>query len=1372
MLFCLTLLLVSCSKSSTPTTSAKIVLGASALLSGANDVIFYGESVDGNHTFAKWVGQSATEVILDLPEGEWEFKALAWTNPNLEGDIKCYADLVTLSGSNQDIIVSLSAGNCSDPLLNDTGYDVNKAFDLNGCDDLSIISNFSASCLAANRGHGYSFKIIANDWDMTAPGSEVINDSLFSSCLNAGVSNVKMPFGTADAPFAFTVRTFANNDCTGVSQDNIIKHGVNVNPSVVKVYDDGTNYKTYMLDAKGLINLGVTSVSPNAGAFAGGDTVTIYGTNFIPGITATIDGTACASSTYISPTSMDCVTPAKAGGTYNVEVTNPDTLTATLAASFTYQAAPTITATDISAGAIAGGTTLTITGTGFVTGITASVNSVPCITSTYVSATSMLCTTPASAAGGPYAIAVTNIDGQSGSLVAAYTYQAAPALTSIDITTGPLAGNTTLTLTGTDFMSGLNITIDGTNCTTSTYVSATSATCVTPAKTAGSYDVVITNPDSQAGTITNGYTYATAALAYSTSVLTEAGANDGTVASTINITLTGDTFTGTNGNDFLGGGKASSINVPTGLSAVLTRTSATTLTLSLTGTAISHTNADDISNMVITFAPTAFAVNTAADVTNYINSTIMVDFADAPAPTISDVNPPTDILGGGATITIKGTNFVSGLTATIGGNTCTTPTFINSTEMTCTAPAGAAGTYNVVVTNPDAQTATLANSFIYAPVGDSFISTWQTSGANETITIPLRSGETYNFVIDWGDGSSGIITSDSSPTHNYISPGTHTIKITGVFPTIYFNNIAADKDKIYSISDLGNVGWTSFNNSFYGCSNLGAVSTSVGSDTANVTDMSGMFRSASNATPTTTGWDTSNVTDMTSMFELATSANPDVTGWNINSVTTISNMFNGASSANPDVSGLDVTNVTNMDGVLKNATMANPDISDWNIPNVTSMVDAFDGTAISITNYSNALIMVQETNFNPNVDLGNVPQYHSSTTLAAKSLLGADGWTVTDLGVTNSFVSVWKTTTNNESITIPLKTGEAYNFNIDWGDGNNQAGITSDAPLSHTYTTAGEYEIKIDGTFPAIEFNNTGDKDKIESIAELGSVGWTTFENAFYGCLNLAEVAGGDTSNVTSMNAMFRQAQSVEPETSNWNTALVLNMNNMFKDAMNADPDTSNWDVSSVTSMNYTFRGAVLANPDVSNWNVSSVLSFNGLFFGATIADPDMSAWNMGSATIFTGMLTSSGISVPNYTNFLIAADSTGGATSQALGNVGDGTVQFTAAASAPRSNLVGGSTWTITDGGLLAAAAPVLSSLSANNDVRVGGITITLTGTDFVAGAVASIDGEDCITTTFNSPTSLDCIVPPNHVVGTYDVRVTNPDSQFSELSSVFTYN
>lgn len=86
-----------------------------------------------------------------------------------------------------------------------------------------------------------------------------------------------------------------------------------------------------------------------------------------------------------------------------------------------------------------------------------------------------------------------------------------------------------------------------------------------------------------------------------------------------------------------------------------------------------------------------------------------------PAPTISSISPNSGSTAGGTVVTINGTGF-SGSSVKFGG-TAATNVSVTATAITATTPAHAAGKVDVVVTNGDNQTATLAQGYTYTVPG-------------------------------------------------------------------------------------------------------------------------------------------------------------------------------------------------------------------------------------------------------------------------------------------------------------------------------------------------------------------------------------------------------------------------------------------------------------------------------------------------------------------------------------------------------------------------------------------------------------------------------------------------------------------------------
>ena len=180
------------------------------------------------------------------------------------------------------------------------------------------------------------------------------------------------------------------------------------------------------------------------------------------------------------------------------------------------------------------------------------------------------------------------------------------------------------------------------------------------------------------------------------------------------------------------------------------------------------------------------------------------------------------------------------------------------------------------------------------------------------------------------------------------------------------------------------------------------------------------------------------------------------------------------------------------------------------------------------------------------------------------------------------FVSTWRVGDGaygdgDLTVTLPLRSGFNYNFTVDWGDGTTEEVTAYNDPhINHTYGSAGNKVITISGLVEAWYFNDSGDKDKIISIQELGRVGWKSFENAFSSCFNLGQVLGGDTSEVVSMQGMFKSASKFNQNISPWDVSSVTNMREMFRLASDFNQDISVWDVSNViNSVDFALSSAL-----------------------------------------------------------------------------------------------------------------------------------------------------------------------------------------------------
>ncbi len=180
----------------------------------------------------------------------------------------------------------------------------------------------------------------------------------------------------------------------------------------------------------------------------------------------------------------------------------------TVGAVALFSTPPTITSISPDKGPAAGGTEVTIAGTGFRDDTTVTVGGVDCAPVTIVSNTELTCVTGRHAAAN-VGVTVTNGGDQpkSATLPSAYTYLPAPVVGGVSPSQGPPTGGTKITITGSNFRAGSTVTVGGVPCAPVTVVKATTLTCTTGKHAAGAADVVVTDSYGQSGTRAGAFTF-------------------------------------------------------------------------------------------------------------------------------------------------------------------------------------------------------------------------------------------------------------------------------------------------------------------------------------------------------------------------------------------------------------------------------------------------------------------------------------------------------------------------------------------------------------------------------------------------------------------------------------------------------------------------------------------------------------------------------------------------------------------------------------------------------------------------------------------------------------------------------------------------
>ncbi|WP_143569829.1 BspA family leucine-rich repeat surface protein [Tenacibaculum agarivorans] len=251
---------------------------------------------------------------------------------------------------------------------------------------------------------------------------------------------------------------------------------------------------------------------------------------------------------------------------------------------------------------------------------------------------------------------------------------------------------------------------------------------------------------------------------------------------------------------------------------------------------------------------------------------------------------------------------------------------------------------------------------------------------------------------------------------------------------------------------------------------------------------------------------------------------------------------------------------------------------------------------------------------------------------------------------TDYFITTWKTTTPNESITIPVNTSQyTYDYDVDWGDNNGVFELGFSTSATHTYTEPGEYTVKIRGVFPHLFFYNRGDKTKILSVQQWGGIVWKSMEYAFFGCANLdvkafdvpnlsdvksvkgmfkhcsslisnISINDWDVGSITDMAELFLGCANFNQDIGKWNVSEVINMTNLFVACVSFNKDLSKWNVSKVKLMGGMFQICTNFNENIGNWDVSNVTTMANMFYRCENFNQDIGAWNVGKVIDMTGM--------------------------------------------------------------------------------------------------------------------------------------------------------
>ena len=463
-------------------------------------------------------------------------------------------------------------------------------------------------------------------------------------------------------------------------------------------------------------DLVLTAIEPAKGPVTGGTPITIKGTGFLGKTSVLIGGKPAIGVKVVADDELIAVTPPGLFGAAPVHVVN-ERGAGLMKKGFFYFAAPTIASLSPAAGPTAGGTAVTVTGTGFTSDTDIAFGLAKASVLEVVSDKVLKIATPPGPEGKTTVLATTPYG--TGSLAGGYVYsddqgQAATKILSIAPAKGPLGGGPAVTIIATGLVSASDTTVlFGNKSAMLLSVSAAAHTAVVQppaASAAGAVDVVLMTSKGTDKAI-SGYFYSDSLeLA---SITPPVGPPDGGTA----IVVKGTGFSKGKPALRIGALPAASITVVSDseIHAFTPPGSSGYVDVSI---AVGEDKA---------VLPSGFAYSGK-------NLEIFVPY------------PNTGAQAGGTLIHVYGNGFAPVMAVTFGGKPATHFTFIDPSHVTCKTPPGKVGAVDVGVQVGSAS-ALLPSGFTYFNPMSQYGGTWG-APIDGSVNLTVIDGTTAKPVAD------------------------------------------------------------------------------------------------------------------------------------------------------------------------------------------------------------------------------------------------------------------------------------------------------------------------------------------------------------------------------------------------------------------------------------------------------------------------------------------------------------------------------------------------------------------------------------------------------------------------------------------------
>jgi len=515
-----------------------------------------------------------------------------------------------------------------------------------------------------------------------------------------------------------------------------------------------------------------------------------------------------------------------------------------------------------------------------------------------------------------------------------------------------------------------------------------------------------------------------------------------------------------------------------------------------------------------------------------------------------------------------------------------------------------------------------------------FVSNWDTSNAwvwtSSQIVLPLDSSWTFNFEIDWWDGTSDTITTydQAEATHTYAAAGTYTLTMSWQLDGISFDEQSSSNRKLVEVTDWWNAKiadggwqfrWTNF-----------TTPSAIAPDLSLVTDANRMFENAILWSNINT-WNFSNVINANRMFYLSdinasisniifswisntfemfngADINANLVSWDIWSTLDGTRMFNGA-NINADISWIDLSGIQNATNMF-DTTDIDFALSNLDFSSVSNAYRMFyqanineDLTNWDFENLTSSSRMFENTNINWIISWWDVSAASDANLMFHRAIIDSDV-TWLDLSWVWNASGLFNGATINTDI-ASLDLSNAFNVSSMFSDTNINVSVTNMDLSSATGAYRLFYQTDITNSITNLDLSSvTYVREMFNGTSIDATISWWNLsslrdaEYMFYNTDINTDITGIDFSGITEARNMFDRAD--------FNIALTdLDLSGVtdayrmfyFADIINA---ITNLDLSSANYVREMFNRANI-NANLSWWDMNTLTDGTYMYYDANI---------------------------------------------------------------------------------------------------------------------------------------------------------------------------